>query len=171
MCGVTCVRCRHVRDMEFGTQAIWRLHQSPSKKIWVQFWYRHVSSAWSCFPISLDFDVDWKFELMCDDCFLFPAMQALQLIGTGIRMAPPPGTPRPLYSLMIRCWCVAHAHTQPCKLAAWGLLHSSWNIVIKLVLWAMGIILSRSLWYWLNIISYCCKCMHVKIFSRNGHHN
>jgi len=30
--------------------------------------------------------------------------QAMQLIGSGFRLPPPPGCPRPLYGLMIHCW-------------------------------------------------------------------
>ena len=30
--------------------------------------------------------------------------QCMQLVGSGFRLAPPPGCPRPLYELMIRCW-------------------------------------------------------------------
>ncbi len=37
----------------------------------------------------------------------FPAWQCMQLVGSGFRLAPPPGCPRPLYELMIRCWWVA----------------------------------------------------------------
>ncbi|XP_064406652.1 probable LIM domain-containing serine/threonine-protein kinase DDB_G0286997 isoform X2 [Halichondria panicea] len=34
----------------------------------------------------------------------FTNLQCMQLVGSGFRLAPPPGCPRPLYELMIRCW-------------------------------------------------------------------
>ena len=80
--------CTSVWDLEPRTQAVWRHRQPGSKR--------------SCRPIH----VWWvRMQLQVINVQLFnQCLQVVELVQTGHRLAPPPGCPRMVYSVMISCW-------------------------------------------------------------------
>ena len=107
----------HVRDMESGTQTIWRIHKPSGWGCTMALMVEYITAGLNLIPRPCCVPPTWPgYEttsglithnlFTCFSACVFLFLQSMQLIESGCRLAPPPGCHRALYRLMIHCWWV-----------------------------------------------------------------